>query len=96
MLEFEFDETKAKINLQKHNVSFDEAKTVFSNFNSFVFDDLKHSRIEKRELIIGESYLKRVIVTCFTMRDNKIRIINSRQANKLERIKYEENKRKYN
>ncbi|KAM3100825.1 BrnT family toxin [Phormidesmis sp. 146-35] len=30
-MEFEWDQSKAAANLKKHNVSFEEAKTVFDN-----------------------------------------------------------------
>ena len=92
MLEFDWDNNKAKSNLEKHGVSFDEAKSVFKDFSAYIFDDEKHSSIEKRELIIGYSKMNRILIVCFTMRDNKIRIINTRLTNKLERTIYEENK----
>jgi len=40
---FEWDETKARINLQKHNVSFEEASTVFGDSLSITIDDPLHS-----------------------------------------------------
>ncbi len=95
MLEFEWDKNKAKLNFDKHRVSFEESKTVFRDFNADIFDDERHSTTEKRELIIGKSNNNRLLITCFTVRGHKIRIINSRLTNKRERYKYEENKRKY-
>ena len=40
---FEWDKKKAKMNLQKHNVDFEEAKTVLYNPLSKIFDDEIHS-----------------------------------------------------
>ena len=42
-MEFEWDESKATANLKKHSVSFEEAKTVFSNPLAVIFDDEAHS-----------------------------------------------------
>ena len=50
---FEWDDKKADINLIKHKVSFDEAKTVFDDPLSFTFDEPNHSKAEKREITIG-------------------------------------------
>ncbi len=38
-MEFEWDEIKAAINLNKHGVNFEEAKTVFYNLLAVIFDD---------------------------------------------------------
>jgi uncharacterized protein len=95
MLDFEWDSEKAKRNLLKHKISFEEAKTVFNDFSAYIFDDEKHSQNEKREIIIGTSHLNRLLMTCFTERNNKIRIISSRLTNKIEKAEYEKNKQKY-
>ncbi len=41
-MDFEWDDLKAAANLEKHGVSFTEAKTVFANELAFVFDDEAH------------------------------------------------------
>jgi uncharacterized protein len=94
MLDFEWDSNKAIANLDKHGISFEEAKSVFADFASYIFDDENHSKLEKSELIIGISNNNRILMTCFTMRENKIRIINSLLSNKIEREKYEKNRNK--
>lgn len=93
-LEFEWDENKAVSNFQKHGISFDEAKLVFKDYSAYIFDDEKHSSHEKRELIIGYSKQDKLLIACFTMRNNKIRIINIRLTNKDEKRKYEKNRLK--
>ena len=87
---FEWDKNKAIINIDKHDISFEETATIFKDYNALIFDDEKHSLTEKRELIIGTSKENRLLIACFTMRADKIRIINSRLTNKKERKKYEE------
>ncbi len=92
-LRFEWDESKAASNLKKHKVSFDEASTVFSDPLAAIFDDEEHSSPqEQRELIIGTSVKKRLLVTSFTERRSEVvRIISSRPATKHEQADYEEN-----
>ncbi len=52
---FEWDGHKAALNLRNHDVSFDEASTVFDDPLAVIFDDEMHSTAEVRELIIGHS-----------------------------------------
>jgi uncharacterized protein len=50
---FEWDKTKAESNLAKHNISFEEAMTVFADPLARIFPDEDHSAHELREIIIG-------------------------------------------
>jgi len=87
---FEWDKNKAKINLRKHNVDFAEAKTVFYDPLSKIFDDEFHSNGEKREIIIGHSGKGRLLIVIFTERkQNLIRLISARTATVKERQDYE-------
>ena len=52
---FEWDENKNSINKKKHNVSFEEAKTVFYDDNALMIDDPVHSEQEERFIILGTS-----------------------------------------
>lgn len=90
---FEWDNQKAKINRQSHRVSFEEACTVFSDPLARIFDDESHSTPgETREIIIGHSRQRRVLLVCFTeQRAQVIRIISAREATGKERREYEEN-----
>jgi len=65
-MQFEWDESKARANLKKHGVSFEEAKTVFDNTLAMIFDDEVHSFCEKREIIIGHSRINRLLLIYFT------------------------------
>jgi uncharacterized protein len=90
-MEFEWDKSKAAANVTKHGVSFEEAKTVFSNPLAVIFDDEAHSFEEQREIIIGHSQSNRLMLVSFTERPNAIRIISARLATRIEREDYEQN-----
>jgi uncharacterized DUF497 family protein len=89
-MEFEWDAQKAKANLAKHKVSFDEAKTVFDDSLFLIFADLDHSFEEKRFIIIGESNKRKLLVVAFAERETATRIISARKATASERKNYEE------
>jgi uncharacterized DUF497 family protein len=91
-MRFEWDPNKAESNLQKHGVSFDEAVTVFKDPLAFIFDDTAHSEQEHREIIIGMSTLRRMLLVCFVERvEGTVRIISARPATSKEIKDYEEN-----
>lgn len=89
MLSFEWDPTKAKINLEKHGVSFDEASTVFQDTLSLTIDDPLHSEDEDRFIIMGLSHKNRMLVVIHTERGDNIRIISARKITTQERKYYE-------
>ncbi|MEH1860544.1 MAG: BrnT family toxin [Nostoc sp.] len=89
-LEFEWDNQKASLNLNKHRISFEAAKTVFNDSLAYIFNDEWHSVGERREIIIGHDQDDRLLLVCFTERANVIRIISARLATKKERKDYEE------
>ncbi|NEO40297.1 MAG: BrnT family toxin [Moorea sp. SIOASIH] len=90
-LHFEWDVQKAAINKNKHQVSFEEATTVFGDPFSLTIEDPLHSVGEKRFVIIGRSYKQRTLVVVHTERGNSIRIISARLATSPEKRTYEEN-----
>ncbi|MBA3016573.1 MAG: BrnT family toxin [Proteobacteria bacterium] len=91
MLIFEWDLKKAKTNLGKHGVSFEEASTAFKDTLSLTIDDPLHSSDEKRLVLIGMSYNNSILVVVHTERGDNIRIISARKATKKERKYYESN-----
>jgi len=92
-MEFEWDPKKAKSNLRKHRISFNEAATTFNDLLSFTFDDEVHSDVERRYITLGISHQGRILVVAHTMRGEKVRIISAREATPRERKWYEkENK----
>ena len=90
-MEFEWNKQKAEANLKKHEVSFDEAKTVFDDLLFVIFADSDHSVEENRFIIMGESNQNRLLVVSYTERPPKTRLISARKATPSERKKYEEN-----
>ena len=88
---FEWSRRKAQLNLRKHGVSFEEAKTVFANPLARIHDDPDHSVGESREFIIGNSSRDRLLV-CFVERTTTVtRIFSARETTTHERRDYEEN-----
>ena len=90
-MQFEWNTEKAKVNLSKHQVSFDEAETVFDDPLFVIFADPDHSFEENRFIIMGESKQNRLLVVSYTERPTKTRLISAREATRPERKKYEEN-----
>lgn len=88
-MQFEWD-NKAQINLTKHRVSFDEAKTVFDDPLFLVFTDPDHSIEEQRLIIMGESSQGRLLVVAYTERGEVTRLISAREATRGERRAYEQ------
>jgi uncharacterized protein len=86
---FEWDPAKAASNVDKHGVSFEEARTVFGDPNELTIFDEDHSEDEDRYLSMGMSSRGRIIVVSYTERDHHIRIISARVATKRERSQYE-------
>ena len=87
---FEWDEARAKANLAKHGVSFEQASTVFGDPLSLTIRDPLHSDDEDRFVTIGVSADYRVLVVVHTDREGRIRIISGRLAVRREMKDYEE------
>ena len=82
-LEFEWDEDKARINWQKHGVSFDTATLVFKDEERIEIYDEKHSIDEDRYITIGLA--GEVLFVVYTERKDTIRLISARLATARER-----------
>ncbi len=89
-LTFEWDEVKARENLKKHKVDFDEGKTIFNDPFLLTFPDIDNSDTEERYVNIGLSVRDRVLVLIHTERQGIIRVISCRKAKARERRHYEE------
>ena len=89
-LKFEWDENKNISNQKKHGVSFEEAKTVFSDELGRLIHDPDHSEGEERFILMGVSSQHDLLTVCHCERDSDtIRIISARKADKFERKQYE-------
>ena len=87
-MKFEWDPRKATGNLRKHGVSFDEAMTVFADWESITIPDPDHSEEEERFIVIGISARGRILVVSHVERGENVRIISARRADARERTKH--------
>jgi uncharacterized DUF497 family protein len=84
------DSNKAKSNLGKHGISFEEASTIFGDPRSLTIPDPMHSDLENRFITLGTSHRGQLLVVVHTERGDNIRIISARVASGRERRGYEE------
>ena len=94
---FEWDRNKAKSNLQKHKISFEESKSIFRDELLVTFLDEFESGGEDRFISIGMSANSRILLVVHTEVDEMdgtyvIRIISGRRATATERKIYEKGK----
>lgn len=85
-LKFTWDPKKSQVNIKKHGVSFEEARTVFYDENAIEFYDDTHSENEDRFLMLGISSGLRLLLVCYCYLEKAetIRIISARKATKNE------------
>ncbi|MDB5987746.1 MAG: hypothetical protein JWR16_2799 [Nevskia sp.] len=88
-MKFSWDARKARSNLRKHKVSFDEATTVFGDSLSGTIPDPDHSEGEHRFVTIGVSSSGRLLVICHSEEGDTVRLINAREATAHERNRYQ-------
>jgi uncharacterized protein len=90
MIKFEWHPSKAVANLKKHQVSFEEAQTVFYDDFAVQFFDDEHSHEEERFLLLGMSVHSKLLLVCHCERQGGevIRIISARKATKRESAFY--------
>jgi uncharacterized protein len=91
---FEWDAIKAKVNLQKHRISFDRAAEVFLDPLAISIFDEEQSEHEERWVSLGKDRRGSVLILIHTFmevspEECKIRIISARRANRRERRQYE-------
>ena len=89
-MRFEWNSTKAAKNVRKHDVSFEEAVSVFHDPLAVTGSDPDHSEDEQRFVTFGISSGGRLLVVCNTDHRGAIRIISARRATRTERRIYEE------
>ena len=92
-MKFEWDKNKEKLNIKKHDVSFEQASYVFADkFALNRFDD-EHSNEEDRWVILGRSINEILLLVIHTFRDKDgvefVRIISARKATKKEKQAYQ-------
>jgi len=89
-IEFAWDRRKARSNLAKHGISFEEAQTVFFDDSARLMEDPDHSDVEDRFLLLGYSFRARCLVVshCYRESDSVIRLISARRATAQEEEQY--------
>jgi hypothetical protein len=87
---FEWDPAKDEANRRKHGLSFREAISAFMDPLSITILDPDHSVDEERFLLLGENHMGHLLVVSHTDRQDRIRIISVRKADRRERRQYEQ------
>ncbi len=89
-MQFEWDEEKAALNLQKHGISFEDAALVFNDEYRIEYYDAVHSADEDRYNTIGK--VGEILFVVYTERKAFTRIISARIATPAERRMYYDRK----
>ena len=94
--QFEWDETKAAANIRKHGVSFELARTVFSDPRLLTVADLAHGGSEERWLSIGWASNGAMLAVVYRWSEidpatTEIRLISARRATAVEMNQYKKN-----
>ncbi len=84
-----WDPRKARSNLVKHGVAFEDAELVLSDPVALTAED-PDALSERRQVSVGMDALGRVVVVVFTQTGESTRIISARKATRTERIAYAE------
>lgn len=87
-MRFEWNPRKAKANLRKHGVSFDEASTVFIDRRGKIRFDSTNSDVEDRFIQLGRSKKGRLLLVCHCYRGAMVRIISARKASSADEVDY--------
>jgi len=91
-MKFQWDNSKNGSNIEKHGLSFNDAKEVFEDSNRKEYEDDRKEYGETRLITIGLAKTLGVILfVVFTIRNRYIRIISARKANMNERKHYYSN-----
>jgi len=93
-LKFEWSDEKSDLNVEKHQISFDEAKEVFLDPMHISKLDHRFDYFEERWITLGTSTKEKILVVANMFFNENgeevIRIISARRANQKERIFYEQ------
>ena len=91
-IKFSWDNNKSQSNLKKHQISFEEAKTVFDDENARLIFDPDHSVDEDRFILLGFSCNSKIltVVHCYRDDEQNVRIISARKSTKIEENQYRE------
>jgi uncharacterized DUF497 family protein len=85
---FQWDDGNSEKNWISHQVTKSECEQIFFNQPLVIGNDEKHSKIEKRYYVLGQTDGDRQLYIVCTVRQNLIRVISSRDMSKKEREVY--------
>jgi uncharacterized protein len=86
---FERDKHNTEKIRTKHAVTPVECEQVFFNIPVISGEDVKHSKIENRFYVLGQTDGARLLFMVFTVRNDKLRVISARDMNRKERKVYQ-------
>jgi hypothetical protein len=85
-MKFEWDDSKNESNKRKHNLSFEEASSIFDDDESL--EQGATIRGERRIIRVGKTATKLILMVVYDLRKTVVRIISARQAARSERNAY--------
>jgi len=83
----QWDDDKAAANIEKHGVDFADAVSVLNDEMALTADDSEAP--EERYVTLGMDAFGRILVVAYTWRQDDLRIISARKANRSEARQYE-------
>jgi uncharacterized protein len=86
---FEWDKHNTEKIKTKHDVTAVECEQIFFNIPVIAGEDVKHSKIENRFYVLGQTDAGRLLFMVFTVRNDKLRVISARDMNRKERRVYQ-------
>jgi uncharacterized DUF497 family protein len=85
LIKFEWDSHKANLNVAKHGIDFEDAKTIFLDPKRLQTESYRNE--EARYLVVGKVE-DRVIVVVYVVRGEYYRLISARRAREYEKKRY--------
>ncbi len=85
---FQWDDGNSEKNWISHQVTKSECEQIFFNQPLVIGNDEKHSKVEKRYYVLGQTDTDRLLYIVCTIRQNLIRVISARDMSKKEREVY--------
>lgn len=85
---FDWDKGNLDKSYLKHGITPNQAEEAFLDEAAIILKDVAHSQKEARFLLIGKPSGRKVLFIVFTIRNEKVRIISARAADKKEVRRY--------
>ncbi len=89
----EWDSAKAELVSLQHDVTFDEAMTVFDDPFALTDIDFREYEGEERYITLGYSKQNRLLIVVWTLRDIRYRLITAMKANSHAQKRYKQHAR---